>query len=161
MPTDGELKEALHDASILAKARFNSPARRQWLEEAIDVATDAVLRSRKTHDPARNFLPYARTFVRRALKSLLRTRLQQAARRPSSQQFADHGTSGLKLIIRELPEDMLVTLTLLQREVLRCKYERSQSFAEIGRARGTSKQSAHRVLIRALIKLKKQISKNP
>jgi DNA-directed RNA polymerase specialized sigma24 family protein len=54
---------------------------------------------------------------------------------------------------------MIESLTVLQRDVLRRHYAASESYSEIGRTRGTSKQAVHRIHQRAIYQLKKRISK--
>lgn len=160
LPTDGEIKDAIHLAEALARRRFAGGQRRQWLDDAIDAATGAVLRALKRYDGDRGFTPFARSFIESALRALAHRKSSQAKRRPQRQLLNDLGVSGAKLVDALIPADMLIGLTALQQNTLTRKYTCRESFAEIGRARGVSKQSAKRCHDRAIKAIRKKTEKS-
>lgn len=155
MPTDGEIAAALDESRFIIYRLFNSPQRRKWIDEAHDKATDAVLRAAEVHDPARPFTPLAKSYVRQALRGLLRNLIEYA--KPSSRLIDEADAAG-RISIASLPADRIATLTPLQQETLRRKYEAKESFSQIGKRRGVTKQAVQRVHKRAVNKLKMQIS---
>lgn len=159
--TDHEFESALVAGRKLAESRFNNSNLRQWLDDALDAACDAVLAASKRHDPKIGpFAPYARSWVDRALRSLLAKRSNRASKRPSQLHLdieVEIAKDGKSVIITGIPDDLIDRLTGFQREVILRRYGRSETYAEIGRAKGVSRQAAHRVHSRAINKIRKKI----
>ena len=155
MPTEGEIESAMSDAQAIINRQFASPSRRRWTDRAHDKAVDAVMRAAAAHDSARPFAPFARSYVRQALRGLLRDLNNQ--NRPSTRGIDEAEIAG-QITISSLPSDLIAILTPLQQETLARKYEQGESYSMIGKRRGVSKQAAQRAHKRAVIKLKMRIS---
>ena len=96
----------------------------------------------------------------RALRSLLAKRSNRASKRPSQLHLdieVEIAKDGKSVIITGIPDDLIDRLTGFQREVILRRYGRSETYAEIGRAKGVSRQAAHRVHSRAINKIRKKI----
>lgn len=164
--TEKEFEAALTAGRKAAESRFNNRELRRWLDDALDVACDAVLAASKRHDQSIGpFGPYARSWVNRALQSLLSKRSKRAASRPTqfrlSFDFAEDGTATFTASGSGIPEDLLDKLTQLQREAITRRHVKRETYTEIARTRGVSRQAAHRVHSRAIKQLRRKIENEP
>lgn len=153
MPTEGEIEAAIRGAQSYIREKFASESRRRWIDQAHDAIVDAILRAAEAHDESRPFEPFARSCIRKAIANLIRTVNAQAGRLGN----AELQNEPARVMIANLPADRIATLTPLQRETIRRKYESGESYSAIGRSRGVSKYAVYRIHKRAIIKLKKQI----
>lgn len=159
--TNQEFEAALVAGRKAAESRFNNQNLRQWLDDALDAACDAVLAASKRYESKIGpFAPFARSWVDRALRSLLAKRSKRSTKRPNQLQLSlEFSRDGKSITISGIPDDLINRLTEFQREVISRRYIQSETYAEIGQARGVSRQAAHQVHARAIKQIRKKIDK--
>jgi RNA polymerase sigma-70 factor (ECF subfamily) len=125
-------------------------------EEVFQNAAVVIVEGATAGEPIRNFRAWAKEIVRRQALYRLRKQAQEAKRvRPIAQElfesisaaFLEDDTDGVRREVQALRQ-CLEKLPTRQREMLVLRYERQQTFEQIGQAAGTTPGAAQRALSR-------------
>ncbi len=125
-------------------------------EEVFQNAAVVIVEGATAGEPIRNFRAWAKEIVRRQALYRLRKQAQEGRLfRPISPElfeaisaaFLEEDTEGVPREVQALRQ-CLQKLPPRQREMLALRYERQQSFEQIGRAAGTTPGAAQRALSR-------------
>jgi DNA-directed RNA polymerase specialized sigma24 family protein len=160
IPPD-EMTAAFNLAEQIARARFSPRSHlAQWFDEAHDTALDEVLRAARTYNPSRGpFAAMVRSYVNRRLSLLRRRKLESAGHKRRIQLTIEFEPGNpCSLSIHDLPEDLLASLTDLQRDTMARRYTFSATFQEIADTRSVSRQAAHRIHKRAINRLRRNLT---
>lgn len=130
-------------------------------EEVLQNAAVVIIEGATAGEPIRNFRAWAKEIVRRQALYHLRQQMQEAKRfRPISPElfeaisgaFLEDDAEVVPLEVQALRQ-CLAKLSARKREMLALRYERQQSFEQIGHKLGTTAGAAQRALSRIRILL--------
>ena len=151
---DPQFAEALLHAGQIVSTKFGYPPRLEHLDQANSIASEAVFRASLKYEPSRGvFTALSDAYVRTALADYIRRHLGQSHGPLSGAEESSQEKSEL------IPVESLAGLTPRQAVVVRGKYELGQTFGEIGRATGTTRQAAQRTHKRAIGRLSRRLTK--